>query len=201
MYSSQEPAEQSNNHESVEKPTEVPVAQETATDIIDPSAASINETLESNAIEEDVGEPHTQELSKVDELDALEPFYEVDEPLKITMEETNAVDMTETIEPVISNVSNETNDFTKIQVQNDASTIIEEPKQAFQEILDIQMDEARLRQSLERITNSNFIIKHPKQFTPLSFPIIADGLNRNNLSNEKLEERILRMQQQLTKNT
>ena len=74
-------------------------------------------------------------------------------------------------------------------------------KQAYQEILDIQMDEARLRQSLERITKSNFIIKHPNQFTPLSFPIIADGLNRNNLSNEKLEERILRMQQQLTKNT
>ncbi|MFY8127082.1 MAG: helicase-related protein, partial [Chitinophagaceae bacterium] len=74
-------------------------------------------------------------------------------------------------------------------------------KQAYQEVLDIQMDEARLRQCLERVNNSKFVVKHPSQFTPLSFPIIADGLNRNNLSNEKLEERIKRMQQQLTKNT
>lgn len=74
-------------------------------------------------------------------------------------------------------------------------------KQAYQEVLDIQMDEARLRTCLYRVAKSDFVIKHPKQFTPLSFPIVADGLNRNNLSNEKLEERIIRLQQQLTKNT
>jgi ATP-dependent Lhr-like helicase len=43
------------------------------------------------------------------------------------------------------------------------------------------------------------VVTFPKQLTPLSFPIIVDGLNRNNLSTEKLEDRIRRMQQVLEK--
>lgn len=72
-------------------------------------------------------------------------------------------------------------------------------RQAYQEVFDQQMEEVRLRNAFSRIQNSRIILTFPKQFTPLSFPIIADGLNRNNLSTEKLEDRIKRMQMQLNK--
>jgi ATP-dependent Lhr-like helicase len=72
-------------------------------------------------------------------------------------------------------------------------------KQAYNEVLEQQMDEVRLRQSLNRLYKSKIIIKYPCQLTPLSFPIIADGLNRNNLSSETLEDRIRRIQQLLKK--
>jgi ATP-dependent Lhr-like helicase len=74
-------------------------------------------------------------------------------------------------------------------------------RQAYQEVFDQQMEELRLREAFQRINRSNIIITVPLKFTPLSFPIIADGLNRNNLSTEKLEDRIRRMQQQLTKDS
>ncbi|MBU6157905.1 MAG: ligase-associated DNA damage response DEXH box helicase [Bacteroidetes bacterium] len=70
-------------------------------------------------------------------------------------------------------------------------------RQAFQEVFEQQMEERRLRAALKRIRESQIIITHPERFTPMSFPIIADGLNRNNLSTEKLAERIKRMQEQL----
>jgi ATP-dependent Lhr-like helicase len=72
-------------------------------------------------------------------------------------------------------------------------------RQAFQEVFDQQMEEVRLRQAFERIAESRIVLTFPERFTPLSFPIIADGLNRNNLSTERLEDRIRRMQEQLNK--
>lgn len=68
-------------------------------------------------------------------------------------------------------------------------------RQAYQEVLDQQMEEIRLRAALKRIQQGKIILTWPKQYTPLSFPIIADGLNRNNLSSEQMAERIRRMQQ------
>jgi ATP-dependent Lhr-like helicase len=70
-------------------------------------------------------------------------------------------------------------------------------RQAYQEVFQQQMEEVRLRDAFQRINQSKIIITVPPKFTPLSFPIIADGLNRNNLSTEKLEDRITRMQMQL----
>jgi len=61
------------------------------------------------------------------------------------------------------------------------------------------MEEVRLRNALQRIQNSNIVIMFPHQLTPLSFPIIVDGLSRYNLSSERPEDRIRRMQQQLEK--
>jgi ATP-dependent Lhr-like helicase len=72
-------------------------------------------------------------------------------------------------------------------------------KQAYQEVLEQQMDEVRLRQGLQRMYNSKIVLTFPNKLTPLSFPIVVDGLNRNNLSSEKLEDRIKRMQQLLEK--
>lgn len=70
-------------------------------------------------------------------------------------------------------------------------------RQAYNEVLLQQMEEVRLRQALQRIAKSKIVIQFPEKLTPLSFPIIVDGLNRNNLSTEKLEDRIQKMQQQL----
>lgn len=72
-------------------------------------------------------------------------------------------------------------------------------RQAYQEVFDQQMEEVRLRNALQRIQSSNIIIMFPERLTPLSFPIIVDGLSRYNLSSERLEDRIRRMQQQLEK--
>ncbi len=70
-------------------------------------------------------------------------------------------------------------------------------KQAYREVLDQQMEEVRLRNALQRIAASTIIINFPKKLTPFCFPIIVDGLSRNNLSSEKFEDRVKRMQGQL----
>lgn len=70
-------------------------------------------------------------------------------------------------------------------------------QQAYKEVFEKQMEEVRLRTALQRIQQSNIIITQPKQYTPFSFPIIADGLSLNHLSSEKLEYRIKKIQQQL----
>ena len=69
-------------------------------------------------------------------------------------------------------------------------------RQAYQEVLDQQMEEARLRDMLQRIQQSNIIITHPQQLTPFCFPIKVDSI-REDLSSEKLEDRVKKMQQQL----
>jgi ATP-dependent Lhr-like helicase len=66
-------------------------------------------------------------------------------------------------------------------------------RQAYQEVYEQQMEEVRLRMAFQRIRYHSIIICFPDRFTPLSFPIVADGLNRNNLSSENLEERIRKM--------
>jgi ATP-dependent Lhr-like helicase len=67
-------------------------------------------------------------------------------------------------------------------------------RQAYNEVFEQQMEEARLRDALHRIQQGKIIIKFPSDYTPLSFPIIVDGLSRMNLSSENLEDRIRRMQ-------
>jgi ATP-dependent Lhr-like helicase len=69
-------------------------------------------------------------------------------------------------------------------------------RQAYQEVFDQQMEEVRLRQMLERIQRSRIVITYPKRLTPFCFPIKVDSM-RENLTSEKLEDRVRRMQQQL----
>src|SRR5688572_18041734 len=69
-------------------------------------------------------------------------------------------------------------------------------RQAYQEVFDQQMEEVRLRNMLERIQNSTIIITFPQQLTPFCFPIKVDSM-RENLTSEKLEDRVKRMQAQL----
>ncbi len=72
-------------------------------------------------------------------------------------------------------------------------------RQAYNEVMSQQMEEVRLRDAYKRISESNIVLTFPKQLTPFCFPILADGLNRNNLTSEKLEDRIKKMQAQLEK--
>lgn len=71
-------------------------------------------------------------------------------------------------------------------------------RQAYNEVMEIQMEEVRLRNMLERIQRSNIIITFPKRLTPFCFPIKVDSM-RENLSSEKLEDRVRRMQSMLDK--
>ncbi|RXK87225.1 ligase-associated DNA damage response DEXH box helicase [Filimonas effusa] len=69
-------------------------------------------------------------------------------------------------------------------------------RQAYQEVLDQQMEEARLRAALERIQHSKIVITVPDRLTPFCFPIKVDSL-RENMSSEQLEDRVRKMQEQL----
>ncbi|MVT10762.1 ligase-associated DNA damage response DEXH box helicase [Chitinophaga tropicalis] len=69
-------------------------------------------------------------------------------------------------------------------------------KQAYNEAFFYQMEEARLRESLERINKSHIIITEPESLTPFCFPIKVDSL-RENLTSEKLEDRIKKMRPQI----
>jgi len=71
-------------------------------------------------------------------------------------------------------------------------------RQAYQEVFDQQMEEVRLRNMLERIQQSKIIITFPQHLTPFCFPIKVDSM-RENLTSEKLEDRVKRMQAQLEK--
>lgn len=69
-------------------------------------------------------------------------------------------------------------------------------RQSYNEVLEQQMEEARLRDMLERIQQSKIIIAFPEKLTPFCFPVKVDSM-REDLSSEKLEDRVRRMQLEL----
>ncbi|MEP6616612.1 MAG: ligase-associated DNA damage response DEXH box helicase [Ginsengibacter sp.] len=69
-------------------------------------------------------------------------------------------------------------------------------RQAFNEVMEQQMEEVRLRNMLTRIQSGNIMITYPNRLTPFCFPIKVDSM-RENLTSEKLEDRVKRMQTQL----
>ena len=66
-------------------------------------------------------------------------------------------------------------------------------RQAYEEVHEFQLEEARMRAALERIANQETIFNHIDKPTPLAFPILVDRL-RETMGNESLAERIKRMQ-------
>jgi ATP-dependent helicase Lhr and Lhr-like helicase len=66
-------------------------------------------------------------------------------------------------------------------------------RQSYNEVLEQQMEEARLRDMLERIQRSGIVITFPEKLTPFCFPVKVDSM-REDLSSEKLEDRVRRMQ-------
>jgi len=72
-------------------------------------------------------------------------------------------------------------------------------KQAYAEVFNQQLEEARLLDAFRRIRKSKVILKTASGFTPLSFPIKVDSL-RQSLSSEDLEARIRKLQDESIRN-
>ncbi len=65
-------------------------------------------------------------------------------------------------------------------------------RQAYQEVFDFQLEEARLRQVLDRISRQKIVLTYPDKPTPFCFPIMADRL-RDKFTGEKFEEQVRKM--------
>ncbi len=59
-------------------------------------------------------------------------------------------------------------------------------RQAYEEVMDFQLEEARLRRALIRINHQKIVITRPDKPTPFAFPIMVDRL-REKLTTEKLK--------------
>ena len=68
--------------------------------------------------------------------------------------------------------------------------------QAFEEVMNFQLEEARLRMALQRIQAQKIVFQTPQKATPFAFPIMIDRL-REKLSSEKLIDRIKKMKLKL----
>ncbi len=69
-------------------------------------------------------------------------------------------------------------------------------RQSYAEVMEQQMEEVRLRNMLERIQQSAIILTYPIKLTPFCFPIKVDSM-REDMSSEKLEDRVKKMQAKL----
>ena len=74
-------------------------------------------------------------------------------------------------------------------------------KQAYHEALQFQLEEFRLRAALQRIQKLKVIITESEQPTPFAFPILVDGLSREKLITESLEERVAKMSMKYEKSS
>ena len=59
--------------------------------------------------------------------------------------------------------------------------------------MDFQLEEARLRKALARISRQKIIVREPSRPTPFAFPIMVDRLSRDKLTSERLEDRVKKM--------
>ena len=66
-------------------------------------------------------------------------------------------------------------------------------QQAYEEALEFQLEEGRMRQALERIAKQDIVICDIDKPSPLCFPIMVDRL-RERMTNESLEDRVKKMQ-------
>lgn len=71
--------------------------------------------------------------------------------------------------------------------------------QSYNEAMEHQLEEGRLREALVRINEQEIVFQQPDKMTPFAFPIIVDRLSRAQLSSEKLEDRVERMQIEMKK--
>ncbi|MEL7159904.1 MAG: helicase-related protein, partial [Bacteroidota bacterium] len=64
--------------------------------------------------------------------------------------------------------------------------------QAYDEVMTFQLQEARLREALDRINAQTIVYRTPEKATPFSFALLVDRW-REKMSSERLEDRIKRM--------
>ena len=70
-------------------------------------------------------------------------------------------------------------------------------RQAYQEAIDKQLEEQRMRTALQRIAQQEIVIYDTIAPSPFAFPILVDRL-REQLTNEKLEDRVEKMIRQFS---
>ncbi len=71
-------------------------------------------------------------------------------------------------------------------------------QEAYDEVMTFQMEEARMIEALHRMESQEVVIKEMMQFSPFCFPILTERF-KEKFSNEKLEDRIKKMTDQLEK--
>jgi ATP-dependent Lhr-like helicase len=71
-------------------------------------------------------------------------------------------------------------------------------KQAHQEALNSQVEQDKFIHAMEKLNRQQIDVRHPVQFTPFSFPIMVDRLNRTSISSETIEDRVAKIQAQFS---
>jgi ATP-dependent Lhr-like helicase len=72
-------------------------------------------------------------------------------------------------------------------------------RQAFDEVMTFQMEQVRMREGLERLQKLKVVITELERLSPFSFPIFAEHLQRNKLSNEQFEDKVNKLISRLKK--
>lgn len=70
-------------------------------------------------------------------------------------------------------------------------------QEAYEEALEFQLEEGRMRQALERINQQEILIMELQKPSPFCFPIMVDRLSREKLSSESIEDRVKKMKVEL----
>lgn len=86
--------------------------------------------------------------------------------------------------------------FFKVFEQYDSSNLL--LRQAYDEVLDFQLEIQRMRKAYNRINEQKLVLVRPEKPTPFAYPIMVDRM-RGKFSNEKLEDRLFKMKTQLEK--
>lgn len=69
--------------------------------------------------------------------------------------------------------------------------------QARREVLERELEVQRLRATLESIASKKIVVRAPSELTPLSFPLWADSIRRQQVSSESWTDRVTRMAESL----
>ncbi|WP_018341807.1 ligase-associated DNA damage response DEXH box helicase [Cytophaga aurantiaca] len=86
--------------------------------------------------------------------------------------------------------------FFKVFEQYDSSNLL--LRQAYDEVLDFQLEIQRMRKAYNRINEQKLVLVKPEKVTPFAYPIMVDRM-RGKFTNEKLEDRLFKMKTQLEK--
>jgi ATP-dependent Lhr-like helicase len=86
--------------------------------------------------------------------------------------------------------------FFKVFEQYDSNNLL--LRQAYDEVLDFQLEIRRMRKAYNRINEQKLVLVRPDKPTPFAYPIMVDRM-RGKFSNEKLEDRLFKMKTQLEK--
>jgi ATP-dependent Lhr-like helicase len=78
-----------------------------------------------------------------------------------------------------------------VYVEYDPQNLLLE--QARREVLEQQLEAARLRETLERVAGQPLEIVRPPRLTPLGFPLWADRLGTQTTSSESWSDRVSKM--------